>query len=1109
MDWREEVVAAVEHWLKQEGGSGRKASWSRIGRAVRTAESGVFTVDVRGVEVGADQLESLRLADGEESGVEDGFNVLDAAQTGSSLTVRVAEFADPSDPHLWALKQPPTFLLEALRDRLRNLTDIPLGNRLAEGRPGGTRAHTSPPAGLLPAQQEVYRACLGSGLWLVWGPPGTGKTMVLTKAIGDLIADGKRVLLVSATNIAVDNALSGVMKGSRYEPGDLLRVGTPHIRAIAEDPLVSLPLIVRQRLKAVDDRRDLIARRMAEATRRARELARLKSRLEGFDPQAYRKAVSTLASTGGDLTACEASLARRTEERDAAAQAVRSAEDAWQATRDELAAAEDSRHLWQQVDSLRAEAAQLDEAASRAEGVALLAAEASEQARLRVAELERAPGRARWGKRKSHAAALTELAEYREREAELNARALSARSTADRQGGTLGRQAQELADAIPYSRERIRQCEAAQQQWAARVRDEREALKTATDRLGRAKGLRKAAARSQRLIERAESLGHPELHAQHEKLRREVKEDGAGREALEAEYRRVESEYERLARDAQGEIIGEAKLVATTLARFRTNKHVFDKHYDVVLVDEAGAATVPEVILAAARAQTTAVLLGDFMQLGAVVPQSVRDSERREVQRWLIPDVFEHCGIDSPATAQATAGCITLVEQNRFGHAVMQLANDLAYDGVLQAGQNIRRRPQDPGDPEIVLIDTDGLGDLAVPRLTGAASGWWPAGVLLSRALAELHHESSGSTGIVTPYTKQAAATLEALRDVEAGGQAPLAEVGTAHRFQGREFPVVVFDTVEAESGRKLWMSRASRGSKASTWHRNGVRLFNVAVTRVKTRLYLIGSWSRLKNFENDPALALHHVARRLSTPQMRVIPARALIAPPGDCEAEAMLGAVGNDLAQVLARHVTVQAVDSEREFFEAFQRAVRSARHSIWLWSPWVFSRVRSILPELKAAVQRGVRVVVFVRGESDGNQREHSDFLRELRAAVPTVVRIHEMHQKIVVVDEQTVMLGSLNTLSHRSTREIMTTIDGGYFARRILKEEHAEPFSHPPSCPHCRRNDVDIRRGAKGHWYWRCCNSQCPHGTGQRAWKQPVDLNSRNRKPRGGQGRRTSS
>lgn len=90
-------------------------------------------------------------------------------------------------------------------------------------------------------------------------------------------------------------------------------------------------------------------------------------------------------------------------------------------------------------------------------------------------------------------------------------------------------------------------------------------------------------------------------------------------------------------------------------------------------------------------------------------------------------------------------------------------------------------------DPEIVLIDTDGLHELAQVHRVSSSSGWWPAGLLLSRALVELHLENGESTGVITPYVIQAEATLEALRDIEPDGH-PYAEVGIAHRFQGREF---------------------------------------------------------------------------------------------------------------------------------------------------------------------------------------------------------------------------------------------------------------------------------------------------------------------------------
>lgn len=355
--------------------------------------------------------------------------------------------------------------------------------------------------------------------------------------------------------------------------------------------------------------------------------------------------------------------------------------------------------------------------------------------------------------------------------------------------------------------------------------------------------------------------------------------DRTRRPGLEKQYQLAQEGYERLARNAQGEIIKSAKLVATTLARFRTNRTVLEGPYDVVLVDEAGAATLPEVLLATGKAGRAAVLLGDFMQLGPVIPPALGNSDRPDIKRWLHPDVFHHCGIHEPSDAAEHPSCVTLTEQHRFGPAVMRLANDLAYGGVLTGSlQVLRERPDN--DPEIVLIDTDGLDELARAHLTGSRKGWWPAGSLIARALVELHREQGEEAGIVTPYGVQAEATLEALRDVEGAGR-PLAEVGTAHRFQGREFDVVVFDTVEGSGdSRELWMALAHRQPGADAWHRNGIRLFNVAVTRTKTRLYVVAGGARVRNAKPNTALA--RLATLIGSPGVRVMKAKHLIAPCG-----------------------------------------------------------------------------------------------------------------------------------------------------------------------------------------------------------------------------------
>ncbi|MGW5214858.1 AAA domain-containing protein [Streptomyces sp. NPDC004051] len=1089
MGWREEIAAALGELVAITGGTGRQPRWHRVGRAVRTKEAGWYAVDLRGSDIGPDQLDALRLAGPEPDGIEtEGFTVSETVQNGSLLTLKVAEFADLADAYLWLLKQPPTFLVTALRDGIAGLGEAPLASALAAGSIGGASAPVPDPPGFHPAQGDAYRACLGQGVHLVWGPPGTGKTTVLKRAIGDLMARGDRVLLVSATNIAVDNALSGVVKENRHGPGDIVRVGPPQLREVADNPEVSLPLMVRERLAETAGRRRAIEAALVDVRARAAELAALDASLVRFDPAAYFDALKLLRTPGQDPVSVREraeTAAALLEEAVASRETAEQAAVAAQRRRD---AAEESRRKWTEVERLRQEQFRVLQAAERKQADALMAEEYLRELREELGQLDAQRSVARWRAREKRQELREQLTVTEEDVARTRRAAQAARATAEAHVVALEKELADLVAGITHTPERIT---ALEQALASAQSVYRSALDLVAARREETTRLERAVVRAldaAELTAHAEQQDWPARHARAERLRPRVTAGTARRPALEEEFQQVQEEYERLARNAEGEIVRSAKLVATTLARFRTNKAVFEGPYDVVLVDEAGAATLPEVILATAKATRTAVLLGDFMQLGPVVEERLKDLDRPDVRRWLLPDVFRHCGIQDPEDARRHPACVALTEQHRFGPAVMGLANSLAYGGMLRGGkQTAAPRPLD--DPEIVVVDTDGLHELARPHLTGSRSGWWPAGSLIARALVEYHRARGEDTGIVTPYGVQAEATLEALRDVESGG-GPLAEVGTAHRFQGREFPVVVFDTVEGADGKELWMSLAHREPGASDWARNGVRLFNVAATRVRTRLYVIGSWERIRSAKKGTAFS--HLADLVGTPGVRRLRAGHLITPPH--EDAPNRGAFGAALADVLARHVEITGIDDETTFFSTFEDEIRTARASVWLWAPWVANRVRGILPLLREAAGRGVRVNVFVRDDTDQLQARPASqsLIADLRAVVHTVVPVNVMHQKIAVIDERTVMLGSLNTLSQSWTREVMVTIRGGHFARKLLEHEHAELFTCPPKCGRCGGTSIELRRRRNGVWFWRCYDTVCKTGRNGRsdAWNQDI-------------------
>src|SRR5882757_4790598 len=184
-DWRDEVALAVKDWLAVEGGVGRSASWRSVGRARPDGEQGWYQVDLRGVKISEEQSDRLRLAgsgtpvSGRDGSEPTGFAVMDAIVDGAVLRVRIAEFAALAEPFLWTYQQPPTFLITALYDGIAALTEPGLAHALARGELNGVEAAAASPRSrgdsvLLPTQQAAYRAAMGRGLWLVWGPPGTG-----------------------------------------------------------------------------------------------------------------------------------------------------------------------------------------------------------------------------------------------------------------------------------------------------------------------------------------------------------------------------------------------------------------------------------------------------------------------------------------------------------------------------------------------------------------------------------------------------------------------------------------------------------------------------------------------------------------------------------------------------------------------------------------------------------------------------------------------------------------------------------------------------------------------------------------------------------------------
>ncbi|HAG11921.1 MAG TPA: hypothetical protein DCK76_11250 [Desulfotomaculum sp.] len=98
------------------------------------------------------------------------------------------------------------------------------------------------------SQEEAIKTAFSKSTSIIWGPPGTGKTKTIARLVEAHINAGRRVLLVSHANTAVDEALENIAEHLKttpfYQEGKLIRLGICHKKNLEDNyPLVILDKI--------------------------------------------------------------------------------------------------------------------------------------------------------------------------------------------------------------------------------------------------------------------------------------------------------------------------------------------------------------------------------------------------------------------------------------------------------------------------------------------------------------------------------------------------------------------------------------------------------------------------------------------------------------------------------------------------------------------------------------------------------------------------------------------------------------------------------------------------------------------------------------------------
>lgn len=561
-------------------------------------------------------------------------------------------------------------------------------------------------------------------------------------------------------------------------------------------------------------------------------------------------------------------------------------------------------------------------------------------------------------------------------------------------------------------------------------------------------------------------------------------------EGLQTEMRTLDSriaEIDTRLAEVEKEVINRAAVLGATLTKAYLSDDIQARKFDTVILDEASMAPIPALWSAALLAEKSLVIVGDFKQLPPIVL-----SNNDLTKKWLGRDVFEASGIKAKWVKKETPPCfIPLLEQRRMLPEIAEVAN-LFYDKQLVNAFTAPEQYRDyesfkdwyvkdwKYDNPIVLVDTAPLNAWAtsvVKHGNSSRLNFLSATVAVDIAEQILSPDrlprmegAPKRVLIVAPYRAHAKLVTVLLKDFVNLQDEVVA--GTAHSFQGSEADVVIFDTVVDEPHFRvnLFMPALDEDIKC---------LLNVALTRAKFRLFILGDFEYCQKQGRKAFLGktlIPTLLKRFPCVDARDIVPEGLAARAAKAQMAAMGGKIDSDSERIVV---------TQEDFYRILSSDIEAANSRIIIYSPFATTdRVSFLLPQLQAAIERGVEVYVITKALSERSRTELSTIKKiEAQLAEIGMAVIHKlrMHEKLVFIDEDVTWSGSLNPLSFSNTQEIMErrksrAVLKDYFQILRLHELISAHGAPEGTCPICG-NEMIAAEGADQPYYWRCVNDEC--------------------------------
>lgn len=267
-------------------------------------------------------------------------------------------------------------------------------------------------------------------------------------------------------------------------------------------------------------------------------------------------------------------------------------------------------------------------------------------------------------------------------------------------------------------------------------------------------------------------------------------------------------------------------------------------YFDLVVIDEASQCDIASALPLLFRAKR-AVIIGDPMQLQHISSMTQRKESELQQKYGLVENraawmYSVNSLYDLAAGVTASENIVNLRDHHRSHADIIEFSNQQFYAGRLRVATPYSRLKR-PNNREPGVLWRDVRGRTHRPPNGSAVNAHEAEAVVAALDDLLLKRGFEGTVGVVTPFQAQ----YQLIRSLIAKHSTLAAKSGnhgllvdTVHKFQGDERDVMLFSPVVSEG--------ITAGALA--FLRNNGNLFNVAITRARGLLHVIGDREAARN---------------------------------------------------------------------------------------------------------------------------------------------------------------------------------------------------------------------------------------------------------------------